>query len=505
MGLFDAIARRFGYQPIGPADYYALQPLAGHGAAKTMPVTDPPAFLRASAAEDAFTLPDRELPQAQLELYRKLTWVQIAIATKAQVAATTPFNVMRLAGEDTRAIANHPFELLLRRPNPLQSRAELLETTFSYYDANGHAYWWLNKANPNAPPDEIWPIPTHRITPVPDGRMYLRGYVYETDAGEKWPLELDEVVHFKRFHPLNQFVGLSPLEALATGAQGDMAAQRWNTNFFAKDNAKIPGILAFSDPIQEAEWDKLKAEVRSNYGGTERRLMMLRNAGKGGVQYIATALSQGDMQFLDGRAFTKEEIFALYAPGLASLLDVNATEANSISGKKTFIEYAVWPHLVRVAEKITSDVLPLYGADLVGEFADIRVTDKQMELAEIAAYGQTHTIDEVRARYYQSTPIGDQRGSLLVSEVGHGLTIAPATDPSTDPATDPATDLTANQTGDPTQMGAARKDILGYHIESGVVTRNEARADVGLPPVDDSTDSMREGHWKVPLGTWREI
>lgn len=463
MGFFDAIVRRLGYQPI---DYYALQ----RSAAKTQEIANPSAFLQASAAEDRFNLPDRTTPEAQLELYRKLTWVQIAVATKASVVTTTAFNVMAMAGEETRQIPNHPFELLLRAPNPLQSRAEFIEATMSYYDLTGNAFWWLSKRNPQAPPDELWCIPTQRMTPVPDGRMYLRGYIYETDWGDKFPLELHEVVHFKRFHPLNQFVGLSPLEALSTVAIGDIAMQQWNTNFFAKDNAKIPGILAFSDPIQDTEWDRMKSDIRSRYGGTNRELMMLRNAGKGGVQYIATAMSQGDMQFLDGRTFTKEEIFAIYAPGLSSMLAVNATEANSVSGKRTFVEYAVWPHLVRIAEKITSDILPLYGGGLVGEFADIRVTDKQLELAEIAAFGQTHTVDEVRAKYYQSDPLGDDRGNLLVAEVGKGLTPA---DPNPPPP--PAM---------PAQMGAERQDDA----------RNGARGDDAdaSQGEDEEADSDRQ-------------
>ena len=431
MGFLDGIARAFGYQPV---DYFALQRAAGGAAVKTQPVTDAPAFLRASAAEDAFSVPDRTLPIAQLELYQRLTWVQIAVSAVAGAATTTAFNVMQLAGEESKGIPNHPFELLLRHPNPLQSRAELLEATLSHYSITGNAFWWLNKTHAAAPPDEIWCLPANRVRPVPDGRMYLRGYIYETDWGEQWPLDIAEVVHFKRFHPLNQFVGLSPLESLSVVTAGDLAMQQWNTNFFAKSNAKIPGILAFSDPIQDAEWDKMKTDIRARYGGTNRELMMLRNAGKGGVQYIATALSQGDMQFLEGRTFTKEEIFAIYAPGLSSVLSVNATEANSVSGKRTFIEYGVWPHLVRLAEKISSDILPLYGPGLTGEFTDIRVTDKQLELSEIAAYGQTHTVDEVRAKYYQSKPLGDDRGNLLVAEVGKGLTAA---DPNPPPPVAP--------------------------------------------------------------------
>ena len=358
MGIWDGLAKRFGYVPQDP---YTLIPRAYP--AKAQPLTNPPAFLRADAVAEQYSIPDRSLPEAQLELYQRLTWVQIAVSTVASIGATTAFNVLQLAGEETSDIPNHPFELLLRRPNPLNSRKEFLEATLAYYALTGNAYWWLNMVG--GKPAELWILPPHKVKPVPDGRQYLRGYIYEAGQGDPIPLELTEVVHFRRFHPLNSFVGLSPIEAINTVATGDIAAQRWNTNFFDKDNAKVPGILGFRDPIPDPDWDRMKRDINDRYGGTKRQLMMLRGMGDG-VQWISTAMSQGDMQFLEGRTFTKEEVFAIYAPGLSSILAVNATEANSISGKRTFVEFGIWPHLVSVAEKITNDLLPLYGPNLVG-------------------------------------------------------------------------------------------------------------------------------------------
>ena len=416
MGIWDGLAKRFGYVPQDP---YTLIPRAVP--AKAQPITNPPAFLRADAVAEQYSIPDRSLPEAQLELYQRLSWVQIAVSKIAEVGATTAFNVLSLDGEETNDIPNHPFELLLRRPNPLQSRAEFLEGTLINFALTGNSYWWLNLIA--GKPAELWLLPPHKVKPVPDGRQYLRGYLYDTGQGTPIPLELTEVVHFRRFHPLNSFVGLSPIEALAVVATGDMAAQKWNTNFFSKDNAKMSGILGFRDPIPDPDWARMKQDIKSEYGGTQRAMMMLRNVGDG-IHWSPTAMSQGDMQFLEGRTFTKEEVFAIYAPGLSSMLAVNATEANSVSGKRTFVEYGVWPHLVRIAEKITNDLLPLYGPGLVGEFDDIRVTDKQMELSEIAAYSQTHTVDEVRAKYYGDDELGDERGNLLVTEVGKGLTPA---------------------------------------------------------------------------------
>lgn len=386
-------------------------------------VSNAPAWLQATAEAEQFTIPERNLPEAQAELYQRLSWVQIAVSTVARVAATTKFNVMTMDGETTEQVVDHDFERLLRRPNPLNSRAEFLEATFSFKALTGNAYWWLNRASANDKPQELWLLPSHKVKPIPDRKLYIRGYEYTPDGAETaMMLEPWEVCHFRTFHPLNSFVGLSPIEALATVATGDMAMQKWNTNYFGKDNAKIPGALAFADPVDDVAWAKIKKDTEEKHGGTKRRMMMLRNVGKGGVEWLPMAMSQTDMQFLEGRNFNKEEIFSMYAPGLSSMLAVNATEANSVSGKKTFIEFSVWPQLVQVAEKISNDILPIYGEQYNGEFEDIRITDRSMDLAEQSAFAQVHTIDEIRERFHKAKPLGDDRGKLLPAEVGKGMT-----------------------------------------------------------------------------------
>ncbi|MBI1296674.1 phage portal protein [bacterium] len=398
------------------------------GYMKAPPVYNAPEWLRATGEAQRWEadVDKLALADAQSELYLRLSWVHTAVSRVAQAAAVAQFNVMQLEGEETQDIPNHLFERLLVRPNPLMSRFELLEATFSFYQLTGNAYWWLNRTSAKRAPLEIWVIPSHRIRPVPDGRLFIRGYLYDPGNGTEIPLDPWQVVHFKRFHPLNPFLGLSPIEALATVATGDMAMQKWNTNFFDKDNAKPQGALAFADPIVDGKWEQMKKDVREQHGGTRRSLMMLRNAGQGGVSWVNMAMSQKDMEFLQARQFNKEEIFSIFAPGLSSLLAINSTEANSKTGENTFARMAVWPLLVATAEKITNDVLPAYGNDLVGEFEDIRESDKALELQEQEAFSRFHTIDEVRARFYNADPIGDFRGSLLATEVVNGAVKDPA-------------------------------------------------------------------------------
>lgn len=390
---------------------------ATRGAAKAAPA--PPGRLRARDSQaERWDLPDASTAERQARLYANLAWIQTAVANVANVFAATPLRVGRLrVGEEPERLPGHPFELLLRRPNPNMSRFEFLEATYAWRRITGNAYWWLNRASEAAPPEELWIIPAHQVTPIPDGYGHVAGYRYDPGDGAPIPLQTWEVAHFKTFNPLSRYVGLSAVQALAIDSAADLAGQRYNAAFYDKDNAKPDGLLMFADDIEEGAWRRLQADLNDQAGGTKRkRIMMLRNVGAGGVQWAMTHVSRAEQQFLEVRTFTKEEIFATLAPGLASILAVNATEANSSAGKDTFLTMAVYPQQVAVAEKINNDVLPAWGEDLTAAFEDVRRVDTAVELAARTAYERTHTVDEVRARYDGDGPIGDERGALLPSQ-----------------------------------------------------------------------------------------
>jgi HK97 family phage portal protein len=403
MSIVDAIVNRLGYVKAGRA-----------------PLAD---WLVATGDAGRFSVPDGSLYAAQAEFYQKLTWVHLAVSIVASTCAAVDFTVKERTKEGLKEIDNHPFERLLQRPNPMQSRLEFLEAVFAYRALTGNAYVWLNKASEAAAPEEAWVVASSQIKPVPDGKLYLKGYEYDPGDGRRIALEPWEIVHFKRFHPLNRYVGLSPLEAAAVVAAGELQMQNWNARLFGESNAKLPSVLAFADFVPDDEWERLKKEARDR--SRTRDMMMLRNVGKGGVEWIRAAASQKDMEFMGGRKMNRDELLSLFAPGLASMIDVNATEANAVAGKETFVEFSVWPALSAVAEKITNDVLPTYGAGLVGGFEDIRVTNRESDLQEQAEYSKTHTVDEIRMEYYGDKPLGDERGSLLPAEIAKPAQVAP--------------------------------------------------------------------------------
>jgi len=382
-----------------------------------------PRWLTSATDLDRWDIPSGQEWEDQVDLYETLSWVNIAVSQIAGEVAVAHLKVLRIGSEEKPIeIYNHPLERLLRRPNPRDSRYDLLFATAAYRELTGNAYWHLNRRTPEAPPAEIWPIPSHRIKPIPDKRMFIRHYEYDPGLGQKINIPAWQILHFRRFHPRSMYVGLSPIQALMVVAAGDKGMQKWNANFFARDHAKPSGILAFKDVMSKGRWDEIKRQVQLDYGGTARKLMMLQGVGAG-VNWIATQMSQRDLDFLLSRKFTKEEIFGVYAPGLANILDVNATEANAATGMRMFKNH-VYTQMVALAEVITNNLLPIYGEDLYAEFDDVRITDAALDLQRETQYLRTHTIDETRRTFYNDEPLGDNRGQLMVAEVSAQRTLA---------------------------------------------------------------------------------
>src|SRR3990167_1342686 len=367
-----------------------------------------PTMLLALGDSQRWEVPQADQAEKQARLYAALTWIATAIDRTAEVAAGGIFSVKRRAqgpDGDDEDIPNHPFELLLERPNPAQSRGEFLRDAFSFFKLTGNLYLYQNAAREDLPPDELWIVPSQLMKPLPDGQSYIKGYEFTPPGQQKIFVPRWQIIHLKTFNPLSPFVGLSAVQSLALDAYGDIAQQKWNLALFDKNNGKFPGILAFKHLIDDPQWSKILKQRDTEWGGANRPgVMMLRGVGDT-IQWLPAAMSQKEMEFIGGRTFAKEEIYGKLAPGLSSILAVNATEANAIAGKSTLIEFGVFPLLEQFGQKITAEVLPLYGENLVGAFDDIRISNRNLDLQEQTEFAKYHTVNEVRAEYYDEEPL----------------------------------------------------------------------------------------------------
>ncbi len=196
---------------------------------------DYPSWALATAEARTYEVPDPGIYQNQANLYQKLSWVFQAVDISSNVAAATEIEVY----DDGEEVEGHDFELLLQRPNPLQTRFEFLYNTYAFRKLNGNAFWWLNRPNEKAPPVELWLLPPSSIRVVPDGHLYIRGYLYDPGNGTEIPLEPHEILHFHGFHPSNWWMGMGGIEPIATAAAGDLAMSEFNARLFKESNGKL--------------------------------------------------------------------------------------------------------------------------------------------------------------------------------------------------------------------------------------------------------------------------
>lgn len=393
---------------------------------RTVLTTQPP-HIEAVAVHNNHIFHEREAMAEAAEIYRQSSWVYVAVSRIAEAAALVPLRVFRLEGEKRVEVERHPLELLLNNPNPMMSRFELFEATLAYLELTGNAYWFL-AGDSMGRPAQIWPLRPERLSIVPHPTNYVAGYIYEID-GQRIPLEPIEVIHFKRWHPANDYYGLSAIEAARLTIDTDRAMARWNKNTFGQDNAVPAGIVNIKDFVSEADYERIKREWRSSYGGGQRKTAFLRG---GTVEWQEIGLSHTELDFLKGRLAQRDEILNIF--GLpVGLVSENATEANAKVAERLFIERTLWPKLVRLAQRISQELLPFYAGDYIAEFEDIRPTDMTVRLEEIRTAQSILSINEIRERYYQLPPVawGNLPVNHLISQVPVGTQSIVSENPST--------------------------------------------------------------------------
>jgi HK97 family phage portal protein len=328
--------------------------------------------------------------------------VYVAVNRIAEACALVPLRLYRQQPQGRVRVDQHPFLALLDNPNPSISRFELLEQTVGMLELTGNAYWFI-AGDAQGLPCEIWPLRPDRVTIVPDPQRMVKGYLYELD-GRQIALEPVEVVHFKRWNPNSDYYGLSALAAARMAIQSDRAMAQWNANTFGRDMGIPAGIVSIREPIPDSDFERLKHEWRSSYGSGQRRTAFLRGAQ---IEWVNVGLNHTDLDFLRGRQANRDEILHIFGVPVG-MLSENATEANATVAERLFIERTLYPKLVRLAQRITQELLPFYGEGWVAEFDDIRPTDAHLRLQEIAAARGILSVDEIRARFYGLGAAGPQ-------------------------------------------------------------------------------------------------
>ena len=223
----------------------------------------------------------------------------------------------------------------------------LVETVAAQLLLHGNAYVQvLRDAEGGAA--ELYALRPERVSVEADSGGWPVAYRYK--VGERVTRLLadavrPEVIHLKRFHPVDDHYGLGCLGAAAGAVAIHNAAARWNKALL--DNAARPsGALVYDagdgSTLSADQFARLKGELEASFAGSGNagRPMLL----EGGLTWQALSLSPAEMDFAGTKAAAAREIaLAFGVPPMLLGLPGDATYANYREANRALWRLSVLP------------------------------------------------------------------------------------------------------------------------------------------------------------------
>lgn len=262
-------------------------------------------------------------------LYRTQPWVYVCVNKLARAISRLPLKTYSLSAgtgerEEERTA---PVAKLLRKPWPTARSYQLIEFAVSTLAIYGNATFVKNRGGNGQTPNELWPLPWPQVEVVHGRDEPIESYRWTGSDGTKKLFMADDVVHLKYYNPdPNEPFGVSPLEALASTLASESLAQRFGINSFA-NGARPSSFITSERNLTRQGKKELREEIDQMYGGVDNsgRPALLDN----GLDWKPLAWSATEMQMIDGRKLSREEVCAVYdiPPPMVGVLD-HATYSN---------------------------------------------------------------------------------------------------------------------------------------------------------------------------------
>jgi HK97 family phage portal protein len=277
-----------------------------------------------------------------------------AVRLLAEAAAALPLVLQ----DQARRYEAHPVLELIRRPNPMQGRADLFEAVYGHLLLTGNAYL---EAVPGLGrlPGEVHVLRPDRMALVPGPDGWPAAYDYSV-GGRTHRFDMTvgaaPICHVKAFHPQGDHYGFSPLQAAAVAVDVHSAASAWSKALL--DNAARPsGAIVYKGvdgqgALAADQYDRLLAEMESHHQGA-------RNAGRpmlleGGLDWKPMGFSPSDMEFQKTKEAAARDIaIAFGVPPMLLGIPGDATYANYQEANRAFYRLTVLPLVAKVTAAVS--------------------------------------------------------------------------------------------------------------------------------------------------------
>jgi HK97 family phage portal protein len=309
------------------------------------------------------------------EGYQKNAIVYRCVNEISKGASAVPF----ILKDGDQILQEHPLIDLLNRPNPLQSYSEFFNSLYGYILLSGNAYI-LRVGSDMGMPRELHQLRPDRIEVKGKGNAIPEKYVYTINGRKKAEYVVDqengfsELKHVKLWNPLNDYYGLSPLNAAAVEIDQFNMSNKHNVNLL-ENGARPSGAIIFKPQdeagfdvnLTEAQRQQLLTDLNNRFQGTN-------NAGRpllleGDFDWREMGLSPKDLDFARLKHMSATDIALCFGvpSQLVGVPDAQ-TYANVAEARLALYEETIIPHLRKIASDLNEWLVPMFGENLHLEF-----------------------------------------------------------------------------------------------------------------------------------------
>ncbi len=276
-------------------------------------------------------------------------------------------------------VLEHPFLDIMRTVNPLLNSALMWMLTETFMGLTGNAFWWVRK-NALGVPYQIWLLEPQYVTPLIGNVIdeYVRGYIYRIGTNRLF-FDVDEIIHFKYPNPHSQVLGFSPIIGLSDQVRIDEKIAKYSHGVF-RNMARPDGALEYEDELDSKQFNRIKREWQSVYGGVEEtgKVAILH----GGTKYRQISMKPKDLDYLKGGEAIKE----ILANGYGVPIPLISPQANKANQDTSYLQYmrdTASPKLSLYQQTINEKFVKLYPeAKIFAAFDDCVPDDKAFDLKE---------------------------------------------------------------------------------------------------------------------------
>lgn len=282
----------------------------------------------------------------------------------ADAAAGVGWIVYKQIGDDLEEMpSDNPLAKLIARPNEYQGTAEWMrELVCQLYIAGESFCRGVEPETRKAPPTALYNLRPDLIAILKGDTKAnpILGYRYQGKNGAE-DIPADQVGHFRFFHPLDEYRGLSPLSSIAKSI--DVNNEGRSLNKALLEHGGVPGMIVYMEHGTEIDAEKLLQKLNTVSGSAKAG----RNIVLPKTQKVDKASwSPQDMQWANGLQISAREIAAALGVPSGLLGDqAEKTYAKLRAERASLYQETVLPFLDHIRDGLNRWLAPKFGPGLV--------------------------------------------------------------------------------------------------------------------------------------------